>query len=122
VTAEASLAAASLAAAAALALLTLRTRRRLVAVEDRARRLEDLVRTELEPALEAARRDAQTAAATARDAAVAAGTGSPPPRLPLEPVTGPVVRAVAFGASARRAIARVTAPPWSRRRGLARSA
>ena len=108
-------------AAGALAVATVRTRLRLARVEDRARRLEELVHAELEPGLAAARVDARAAAAAARDAAIAAGVRPPPPRLLLEPVTGPVVRAVAFGASARRAIARVSVP-WRPHRDQRRSA
>ena len=43
------------------------------------------------------------------EAARAAGIEEPPPRLAAESMTAPVVRAVAFGAGARRAIARFTA-------------
>jgi hypothetical protein len=119
---ETSLAVASLAAAAALALALVRTRRRLARVEARARRLEDLVSTELEPGIAAARQDARAATTVARDAAAAAGVAPASPRLPFEPVTGPVLRAVAVGASARRALARVAAPPRGRSRRLPRSA
>jgi hypothetical protein len=51
----------------------------------------------------------------ARDAAArarrAAGDEPPPPRVVLEPVTGRLVKAVAFGAGARRAVARLARPP-----------
>lgn len=116
------LATGALAAVVVLTLAVLRLRARLTSVEDRARRLEELVSAELEPALAAARVDARAAAAVARDAAIAAGVRTPAPRLPFEPVTGPVVRAVAFGASARRAIARVATVPWVPRRDHRRSA
>lgn len=111
----------ALGVAAVLCISMLRTRARLTRVEQRTRLLEQRVRTDLEPAIADARIDARRAATLARDAAVAAGVPQPVPRLPFEPVTGPVVRAVAFGAGARRAIARVTAPPWARR-GHRRSA
>lgn len=107
--------------AAVMCVVALRTRARLADVEERTRRLEQRVSTDLEPAIAEARVDARRAATVAHDAAVAAGVPQPVPRLPFEPVTGPVVRAVAFGAGARRAIARVTAPPWARR-GHRRSA
>ena len=42
-------------------------------------------------------------------ATAAVGIEEPPPRLAAESVTAPVVRTVAFGAGARRAIARFTA-------------
>ncbi len=49
---------------------------------------------------------------TARDAAArarrAAGDGEPGPRVVLEPVTGPLVKAVALGAGARRTVRRLT--------------
>jgi len=109
------LAAAALGAAGLLAIALGRTRARVGQLEDRARRLEELVHTGLEPAIAEVRLDARRASATARDAAVAAGVVAPPPRLPLEPVTGRVVRAVAFGAGARRAIARVAVPTWAMR-------
>jgi hypothetical protein len=48
----------------------------------------------------------------ARDAAArarrASGDEEPAPRVVLEPVTGPLVKAVAFGVGARRAVARLT--------------
>jgi hypothetical protein len=49
---------------------------------------------------------------TARDAAArarrVAGDGEPGPRVVLEPVTGPLVRAVALSAGARRTVRRLT--------------
>lgn len=111
----------ALGVATVLCVAMLRTRARLARVEERTRWLEQRVRADLEPAITEARIDARRAATVARDAALAAGVPQPVPRLPFEPVTGPVVRAVAFGAGARRAIARVTAPPWARR-GHQRSA
>jgi hypothetical protein len=56
---------------------------------------------------------------TARDAAArarhAAGDGDPGPRVVLEPVTGPLVKAVALSAGARRTVRRLA-------RGARRSA
>jgi hypothetical protein len=109
------LASAALVMSAALAVALLRTRARLARLETTSGRLEELVHRELEPGLAAVRADARRAQVTARDAAIAAGVTDPPPRLPLEPVTGRVVRAVAFGAGARRALARVATPPWAAR-------
>jgi hypothetical protein len=100
----------ALAGAAALALALVGARARLRRLEERIRRLEDVVHHDVEPALAAARRELGAAAATARDAAVAAGVDSARPRLVFEPVAGPVVRAVAFGASARRAVLRMASP------------
>ncbi len=98
-----------------------RTRARLADLEARTRDLDDLVRARVEPDLAAARAEAREAATAARRATVAAGVPESPPRLPLEPVTGPVVRAVAFGAGARKALARA-ANPIRGRRALRRSA
>ncbi|MEX2254145.1 MAG: hypothetical protein WEC34_01795 [Acidimicrobiia bacterium] len=108
------LAAGALGAAAILAFALVRTRTRLATLEAGMRRLSQRLDTDLEPAIAEARADARNAATKARDAAIAAGVTEPPPRLPLEPITGRVVRAVAFGAGARRALARATAPPWAR--------
>jgi hypothetical protein len=108
--------------AGVLGVAIVRTRSRLARAEGRLEQLEQLVHAELQPGLVAAQVDARAAALTARDAAIAAGVAAPPPRLPLEAVTGPVVRAVAFGASARRAIARAAIPSWGQRREHRRSA
>ena len=116
------LAAAALAVAAVLAVAALRTRMRLARLELAIGRLDARVRDDLEPRVFQARADARAAGATARDAAIAAGVAVPPPRLPLEPVTGRVVRAVALGATARRALARVATAPWTIRREERRSA
>lgn len=62
--------------------------------------------------------DARAAVLAARRAAAAAGVDDPP-RLPLEPVTGKVVRAVAFSAGARRVLARLAAPRVPRRSSVA---
>jgi hypothetical protein len=93
----------ALVAAGVLALETARTRRRLARLETRTVALEHTVRDDLEPDVAAAVADARAAA---RDAAIAAGVKPAVPRLPLEPVIGPVVRAVALGASARQVLAR----------------
>jgi hypothetical protein len=77
----------------------------------------------LEDELRATRAVASAAGTTARRAAVAAGVGDPAPRLALEPVTGPVVKAVALGAGARRALARLrpqARPRRSAMKGVAR--
>ncbi len=76
-------------ALALVALLT--TRRRLARAEQRA--------TDLETQLVAAER--------ARAGHGADGPPAPPSRLVLEPITGPVVKAVAWGAGARHAAARL---------------
>ncbi len=58
---------------------------------------------------------------TARDAAArarrAAGDAEPAgPRVVLEPVTGPLVKAVALSAGARRTVTRLTRAAWGRSR------
>ena len=97
-----------------------RTRTRLRSLATRTTRLEDHVHGRVEPDVAAALAEARDASVTAKRASLAAGVDEPLPRLPFEPVTGRVVRAVAFGAGARRAIARA-APSWGRL-GLRRSA
>jgi len=119
-TTAAVLALAALAAVGALALGLARTRARLARVEARTRVLEEHLQ-QVEPDVAAARAEARDATVAARRASVAAGIDDPPPRLPFEPVTGRVVRAVAFGAGARRALARAASPGWARR-GHRRSA
>lgn len=99
----------------ALAVVIARTRSRLVQVEARTRALEARLAGELEPAIADAHNEARAARLTARRAATAAGVDEPPRRLPFEPITGPVVRAAAFGAGARRTLVRLAAP--RRRRG-----
>jgi hypothetical protein len=93
------------AVAAVLSGLVLRVRLRRAEVEVRAlaRRV-----AEAEAHASAAASDAVTALGVARRAAAASGVAEPPPRLVLEPITGPVVRAVALGAGARRALGRLT--------------
>jgi hypothetical protein len=90
--------------------MLIRTRARLARLEVRTAQLEARLDDEVTPALRDARGDAREARATARRAATAAGVDEAPRRLPLEPVTGPVVRAVAFGAGARRTLVRLATP------------
>jgi outer membrane murein-binding lipoprotein Lpp len=59
---------------------------------------------DLDATVERTRAGASAAMTTARRAAAAAGAEDPPPRLAFEPVTGPVVKALAFGGGARRAL------------------
>jgi len=89
----------------------------------RLRRLEtavtDLTRSlhEVEPALGELRTEVRSAAHDARRAARAAcAPEPPPPALAFEPVTGPVVKAVAFGAGARRVLQRLGPRPRARAR------
>lgn len=84
-----------------------RAARRLAAVEARVARIDRDVHDELVPALERTRRASEEAYAAARLATQAVGIEEPPPRLAGEALTGPVVRAVAFSAGARRALARL---------------
>lgn len=86
-----------------------RTARRLSALEARVGRLDREVHDDLVPTIDLTRRETEEAYAAARIAKQAAGVEDPPPRLAGESVTGPVVRAVAFGAGARRALARFAA-------------
>ncbi len=83
--------------------------RRVARLEARVSVLERELRRELLPALDRSTRASGEALDAARRAARAAGIEEPPPRLAAEGVTGPVVRAVAFGAGAKRALARMTA-------------
>jgi hypothetical protein len=110
------LAAVALGAVVVLSCALVRISAHLRALEASTARLDDDLHARVEPDVAAARAEARDATTLARRASVAAGVDEPPPRLPFEPVTGKVVRAVAFGAGARRAIARATAPAWSRRR------
>jgi hypothetical protein len=80
---------------------------RVARLEARVNGLEREVR-DVHTVLDRARRYSEEAIATARRAADAAGVEDPPPRLVAEAITGPVVRAVAFGAGARRALVRFT--------------
>lgn len=92
---------------AAVALLAwLQAARRLRAIEARVARLDGEVHDDVMPVLDVTRRESEEAYAAARMAKHAAGIEDPPPRLAGETVTGPVVRAVALGAGARRAFAR----------------
>lgn len=101
---------------AALAVALVATRARLRRIEDRTRCLEERLAA-AEPAIADVRAEAAAAGRVARRAADATGVGEPPPRIVLEPLTGPVVRAVALGAGARRAITRLAGS----RRGPARA-
>jgi type II secretory pathway pseudopilin PulG len=100
--------------AAGLAVVVLgwtRAARRLARADTTARALEQR--------LAAVERSSAQALDTARDAAAlarrASGAAEPAPRVVLEPVTGPLVKAVAFGAGARRAVARLARPAGGRR-------
>jgi len=86
-----------------------RSARRLARVEGRVSALERELHDDVRVELDRAARDSEHAVVAAREAARAAGIEEPPPRLAAEAVTGPVVRAVAFSAGARRAVARFTA-------------
>ena len=83
-----------------------RTADRVELLERRVAAVEREVQTEVLPELDRSRRDSEAAVFAARRATAAVGIEEPPPRLAAESVTGPVVRAVAFGAGARRALAR----------------
>lgn len=82
---------------------------RVTRLEARVAGLEREVHRDVLPALDRTQRDSEAALSTARRAAFAAGIEEPPPRLAAEAVTGPVVRAVAFGAGAKRAFTKMTA-------------
>jgi hypothetical protein len=95
-------------ACVALAVVARRTHRRLRAVEDRLARLE----TDLDTVDRTSRRAVETARAAETLARRPAGTPDPePPRVVLEPLTGRLVKAVAFGAGARRAVTRLARGP-----------
>lgn len=79
---------------------------RVRALEQRVARLEHEVHDDVVPALHVTRQESRAASAAAREARVAVGIEDPPPRLAAERITGPVVRAIAFGAGARRALVR----------------
>ena len=86
-----------------LAVAFVALRARLASATSKIARLERHVE-ELGASLERTRAGASAAMTTARRAAAAAGAEDPPPRLAFEPVTGPVVKALAFGGGARRAL------------------
>jgi len=92
-----------------LGVLLVGTRSRLRRLEARIREMEHRVDDD-EAAIVAAQGEARAASRTARRAARAAGVELEPARLPLEPVAGRVVRVLAFGAGARRALARLAGP------------
>ena len=108
--ADAALAIVALVVTGAVGFRLVRLRAHVHRLDTRVHSLETRLATEVAPSVKAARADARNAAATARRAAEAAGVPDPPPRVPLEPVAGPVVRAVALGAGARRALARLARP------------
>ena len=103
------LAVVALLAAAVCAVGWRRTADRVARLEQRVGAVEREVQTEVMPELDRSRRDSEAAVFAARRATAAVGIEEPPPRLAAESVTAPMVRAVAFGAGARRAIARFTA-------------
>lgn len=78
-------------------------------LEGRVHQLEQRLSDD-ESAIASVRGEARAAGHTARRAARAAGVELEAPRLPLEPVTGRVVRVLAFGAGARRALTRLASP------------
>jgi len=87
-------------------------RARLGRAEARLDALDERVGGEIASALAAARADAQAATAMARRAA---GITEPPRKLAFEPVTGRLIKAVALGAGARRAIGRLARRDLERR-------
>jgi hypothetical protein len=91
-------------AVVALWLALRREQARLARAELRIASLDAQVRTEVAGELSAARAEARSAASLARRAA---GLDDPPPRVALEPVTGRLIKAVAMGAGARRALGRL---------------
>lgn len=88
---------------AALAVALVVVRAHLAAATTKIDKLERQV-ADLAAALERTRAGASAAMTTARRAAAAAGAEDPPTRLAFEPVTGPMVKALAFGGGARRAL------------------
>jgi hypothetical protein len=98
----------------ALGTMLVLTRARLMRVTRRLHHLERQV-NDLELSMKAVQAEAHLAGATARRAAAAAGAEEPPPRVALEPVTGRLLRVVAIGAGARRAIHRLARPVGRRR-------
>jgi hypothetical protein len=99
-------------AAATLLLLvaSARTAGRLRAVTARVDALEGRL-TGLDATTEHAVQTARAAAALARR--VDPDDDTPPPRVVLEPVTGRLVKALAWGAGARRVVTRLTHPARS---------
>lgn len=81
---------------------------RLARAERRIDELEGAVHR-LAPDVERSVRRSEAAADAAREARRAVGIEDPPPRLAGERVTGPLVRAVAWGAGARRVVQRLAA-------------
>jgi hypothetical protein len=93
---------------AMLALTATRTRHRLRAAEQRVTSLEHQLST-VDRASRHAVDTARAAEALARRPATAAP--AEPPRVVLEPLTGRLVKAVALGAGARRALTRLARGP-----------
>lgn len=84
------------------------TSARLTQAERRIATLEHEIQR-LAPDVERSVRRSEAAADAARQARLAVGIEDPPPRLAGERVTGPLVRAVAWGAGARRVVQRLAA-------------
>ena len=101
------------AAIVGLMVATIVLARRMGRADGRIRVLEGEVRA-LTARVDGVGSDARAAAMAARRATAAVGLDEPP-RVPLEPVTGRVVKVVAFSAGARRAIARLADPRLRRR-------
>jgi type II secretory pathway pseudopilin PulG len=93
---------------AGLALTAARTRRRLRAAEQRLTSLERQLGT-----VDRASRHAVDTVRAAEALARRPSTAAPPepPRVVLEPLTGRLVKAVALGAGARRAVTRLARGP-----------
>lgn len=89
--------------------------RRVRRAEHRITRLEADLRS-LAAGLDGIGSEARAAALAARRATAAAGIDDPP-RVALEPVTGRLVKAVAFSAGARRALAALAVARGPRRAG-----
>jgi hypothetical protein len=100
----------ALAGVVVLSGLLVATRARLRHSERRIAALERRVADDVMPAVHAARDDANSATATARRAATVAGADEPPPRLAFEPLAGPVVKTIAYGAGAGRVLSRLVRP------------
>ncbi|MBM3672461.1 MAG: hypothetical protein FJW86_09835 [Actinobacteria bacterium] len=97
-----------------LGVVVLLTRARLARATRQLHHLERRV-SELEMSMKVVETEAHLAGATARRAAAAAGAEEPPPRVVFEPVTGRLLRVVAVGAGARRALHRLARPVGRRR-------
>ncbi|MEI8000430.1 MAG: hypothetical protein WCI50_03670 [Actinomycetes bacterium] len=95
-----------------------RTERRLVGLERRTAMLEGALHDRVLPDLDRSVRRSEAAVDAALEVRRAVGIEDPPPRLAGERITGPLVRAVAVGAGARRVLQRLAADlvPGPRRR------